>query len=313
MAYSDVSQGIGTDRTAGASDRDLAIKVFSGEVLTAFETANIFLPNVQNRTIASGKSASFAVIGSYDTAIATHVPGTDVTPNLINAGERVIEIDDLQYASVFVDNFEEAMQHYETRSQYSAEMGRSLAKTVDKAIIAQLTKCVAQTGDDLTNTGDTNGAEGQPAGQDGITITLTTANSNGQKGDDILAALFDAQTEMDKDDIPGDRTVVMSPKNYNRLVQSGAVHKDMTSGNGGIDSGKITQVAGHAISVSNNLASDNDIFMFTQNAVGVVKLLDIKSEVNYIPEKLGDLMTSSYAMGFGILNNGCVVKMTTSE
>ena len=309
MAYTNVSQGIGSTRAlSGASDRDLAIKVFSGEVLTAFETANIFLPNVQNRTIASGKSASFAVIGSYDTAIGAHVPGTDITPNLINAGERVIEIDALQYASVFVDNFEEAMQHYETRSQYSAEMGRALSKTVDNAIIAQLDACVAGT----ANSGDTNGGEGQPGANTAVAITLVTTDSNGVKGDAILAALFDAQTAMDEDDVPGDRTVVMSPKNYNRLVQSGAVHKDMTSGNGGIDSGKITQVAGHSISVSNNVGT-NDIYMFTQNSVGVVKLLDIKSEVNYVPEKLGDLMTSSYAMGFGVLNNGCVVKMATSS
>lgn len=56
MSYNP-SQGIGTARTAGHSDRDLAIKVFSGEVLTAFESANIFLPQVQTRTINSGKSA----------------------------------------------------------------------------------------------------------------------------------------------------------------------------------------------------------------------------------------------------------------
>jgi hypothetical protein len=74
----------------------------------------------------------------------------------------------------------------------------------------------------------------------------------------------------------------------------------------------VTQIAGHNIMVSNNVGV-NDIYMFTQNAVGVVKLLDIKSEVNYIPEKLGDLMTSSYAMGFGVLNNGCVVKMSTDD
>jgi len=308
MAYSNVSQGIGTSRTAGASDRDLAIKVFSGEVLTSFETANIFLSKVQTRTIKSGKSASFAVIGKYASAVDTHVPGTDITPNLINAGERVIEIDDLKYASVFVDNFEEAMQHYETRSQYSTEMGRRLAKTVDVAVIAQLDACVAGT----ANTGDTNGGEGQPAAQASITIGTAAITGSGAKGDAILASLFDAQTAMDEDDIPGDRNVVMSPKNYNRLVQSGAVHKDMTSGNGGIDTGKVVQVAGHNILVSNNIGA-SDIYMFTQNAVGVVKLLDVKSEVNYIPEKLGDLMTSSYAMGFGVLNNGCVVKMATDD
>ena len=309
MSYNS-SQGIGTGRAAsGHSDRDLAIKVFSGEVLTAFESANIFLGKVQTRTIKSGKSASFAVIGKYESAVDTHVPGTDITPNLINAGERVIEIDDLKYASVFVDNFEEAMQHYETRSQYSTEMGRRLAKTVDQAIIAQLDACVAG-----SNNGgkDTNGGEGQPAAQTAITIDTAAATTSGTKGDAIIAALFDSQTAMDEDDIPGDRNVVMSPKNYNRLVQSGAVHKDMTTGNGGIDSGKVTQIAGHNIMVSNNI-NENDIYMFTQNAVGVVKLLDVKSEVNYIPEKLGDLMTSSYAMGFGVLNNGCVVKMSTED
>lgn len=309
MAYSNVSQGIGTTRTAGVSDRTLAIKVFSGEVLTAFETSNIFLSKVQNRTIASGKSASFAVIGKYASAVDTHVPGTDITPNLINAGERVIEIDDLKYASVFVDNFEEAMQHYETRSQYSTEMGRRLAKTVDLAVIAQLDACVAGT----ANAGDTNGGEGQPAAQTAIAIgTVAAGTTNALKGDAILAALFDADTAMEEDDIPGDRSVVMSPKNYNRLVQSGAVNKDMTTNNGGLDSGTVTKIAGHNIMVSNNVGV-NDIYMFTQNAVGVVKLLDIKSEVNYIPEKLGDLMTSSYAMGFGVLNNGCVVKMSTDD
>ena len=350
MAYNP-SQGIGTSRTTGFSDRDLAIKVFSGEVLTAFETANIFLSKVQTRTISSGKSASFAVIGKYESAVSEHTPGNDITPNLINAGERVIEIDNLKYASVFVDNFEEAMQHYETRSQYSAEMGRKLAKEVDLAIITQLDNCVAN----VANTDDNNGAEGQPYGDvtafststnysigdlvsynsvvyrftsahtagawaagdveaiSVITVDTGSQTGNDKKGDAILASLFDAQTFMDEFDIPGERYVVVSPKNYNRLVQSGAVHKDMTQGNnGGIDTGNIVQVAGHNIMVSNNIGK-NDMYMFTQNAVGVVKLLDIKSEVNYIPEKLGDLMTSSYAMGFGVLNNGCVVKMSTDD
>jgi len=51
------SQGIGPTRTLGVSDRDLAIKVFSGEVLTSFETKNVFLPLVKTRTIPHGKSA----------------------------------------------------------------------------------------------------------------------------------------------------------------------------------------------------------------------------------------------------------------
>jgi len=303
------SQGIGTNRTNGVSNRDLAIKVFSGEVLTAFEVKNVFLPLVKTRTIPHGKSASFAVIGKYDSAVSTHVPGNDVIPNLINAGERVIEIDNLKYASVFVDRFEEAMQHYETRSTYSSEMGRKLAVEVDKAIIATLNS--AATG--AANTGDNNGDEGQPAAQSAISIATAGASTNGGKGDLILASLFNAQTAFDEDDIPGERYVVMSPKNYNRLVQSGAIHKDMTSGsNGGLDTGKINTVAGHKITVSNNIDPE-DIYMFTNECIGVVKLLDVKTEAEYQIQKQGTLMVSSYAMGFGILNNGCVIRMTTTD
>ena len=41
--------------TAGGTD--IALKVFSGEVLSAFATKNVFMPLVNTRTISSGKSA----------------------------------------------------------------------------------------------------------------------------------------------------------------------------------------------------------------------------------------------------------------
>jgi hypothetical protein len=87
----------------------------------------------------------------------------------------------------------------------------------------------------------------------------------------------------------------------------------MTAGtNGGLDTGKINMVAGHKITVSNNIAA-NSIYMFTNECVGVVKLLDVKTEAEYQIQKQGTLMVSSYAMGFGILNNGCVVKLATND
>lgn len=313
MAFTGFAPSTGvssTLRTSNvASDRELAIKVFSGEVMTAFETKNVFMPLVKTRTIANGKSASFAVIGKYDSDVATHVPGTDVVPNLINAGERVIEIDNLKYASVFVDRFEEAMQHYETRSTYASEMGRKLAIEVDKAIIAALDAAVSGAG----NPNDSTNIPGQPSASPTITVDTAAGADNGAKGDAILASLFDAQAGMDAEDIPGERYVVISPKNYNRLVQSGAVNKDMTQGNnGGIDTGKVVQVAGLNLTVSNNIGI-NDIYVFTNEAVGVVKLLDVKTEAEYQIQKQGTLMVSSYAMGYGVLNNGCVMKLNTND
>ena len=204
------------------------------------------------------------------------------------------------------------MQHYETRSTYASEMGRKLAIEVDKAIISALDAAAAGS----ANADDTNGDEGQPAAQTAIAIDTdgTVAFAAGEKaGDRILAALFDANTAFDEDDIPGERYCVISPKNYNRLVQSGAINKDVTqNNNGGVDTGKIFQVAGMNLTISNNIGT-NDIYVFTNEAVGVVKLLDVKTEAEYQIQKQGTLMVSSYAMGFGILNNGCVVKLTTDN
>lgn len=240
----------------------------------------------------------FPVIGTYDDAAIEHVPGTDIDVKGIAAGERVITIDNLKYASVFVDNFEEAMAHYEVRGQYSTEMGRKLARTIDTSVIAALRSCV----------GGVTAEVGQPAAETtDINAGVSTTDTAEEKGNKIIDAIFQAQTKLDEKDVPGERYVVVTPADYYNLVQSSkGTNSDYTVSNGGIDAGKITRMAGNNILVSTNLNA-GEIIVFTSNAVGVVKLLDIKTESNYIPEKLGDLMTSSYAMGFGVLNPGCVV------
>jgi hypothetical protein len=240
----------------------------------------------------------FPVIGSYTDAVAEHVPGTDIDVSGIAAGERVITIDNLKYASVFVDNFEEAMSHYEVRGQYSTEMGRKLAQTIDGDVVTTLRTCV----------GGVAAATGQPTPEAAaIDAGVLIADAASVKGNKIIDAMFQAQTILDEKDVPGERYVVVTPADYYNLVQSDkGTNSDYTSGNGGIDAGKITKIAGNNILVSNRLAT-GEIVVFTTNAIGIVKLLDIKSEANYIPEKLGDLMTSSYAMGYGVLNPGCVV------
>jgi hypothetical protein len=296
------SNMIGTSRTDGVSNKDIALKIFSSEVLTAFETKNIFLELVQSRTIANGKSASFPVIGAFDSSVRTHVPGTDVVADTIASGERVISIDDLKYASVFVDNYEEAMAHYEVRTQYSTEMGRKLAKEIDAGVISQLTACITATP-----------AVGQPTVQGAAYgAGLLAADTDEEKGGKILKAIFKAQTELDSKDVPGERFIVVRPEEKYLLVNSNAVNKDYTNTNGGLDTGNVEMVAGLKILTSNNLAA-NQIIVGTENAVGVVKLLDLKTESNYDFNKLGYLMTSSYALGMGILNPGCVIIIDATQ
>lgn len=276
-----------------ANNKDVALKVFAGEVLTAFERKNVFMPLVTNRSISSGKSAQFPVIGSLS-AERTHTPGADITADTISSAEQVITINARKYASVFVDQFDEAMSHYEVRGQYASEIGQILAKKVDEAIVTQIVSAEGKTP-----------KTGQPAVN--AKINLGTSLST----DQLVDALFLAQERFDSKDITGERTLVVSPAAYYNIVQSSkAVNRDWTDSNGGIDTGKVFKIAGVPIVMSNNVKTGDWGYMFTPAAVGVVKLMDIKSESNYIPEKLGTLLVSSYAMGEGVLNAACVQRFS---
>jgi hypothetical protein len=296
MAYTTSNPNFDFGGTAG--NKDLALKIFSGEVLTAFSSKNVFMPLVNTRTINSGKSAQFPVIGNLAVGsdVKTHTPGDDVTPSSIGSNEQVITIDARKYASVFVDDYEEAMSHYEVRGQYSTEIGNVLAKKVDQAIIAQLDACETATP-----------KIGQPTVNADLVLGATpTANA-------IVEALFDAAATMDGKDVAGDKVCILNPEAYYNLVQSDkAVNRDWTNGNGGIDTGSVFKIAGIPIMTSNNVPAGKWGYIFTPHAVGVVKLLDIKSEANYIPEKLGTLMVSSYAMGEGVLNAGCSIRLSVA-
>jgi hypothetical protein len=296
MAYTTSNPNFDFGGTAG--NKDLALKIFSGEVLTAFSSKNVFMPLVNTRTINSGKSAQFPVIGNLAVGsdVKTHTPGDDVTPSSIGSNEQVITIDARKYASVFVDDYEEAMSHYEVRGQYSTEIGNVLAKKVDQAIITQLDACETATP-----------KVGQPTVNADLVLGATpTANA-------IVEALFDAAATMDGKDVAGDKVCILNPEAYYNLVQSDkAVNRDWTNGNGGIDTGSVFKIAGIPIMTSNNVPAGKWGYIFTPHAVGVVKLLDIKSEANYIPEKLGTLMVSSYAMGEGVLNAGCSIRLSVA-
>ena len=101
---------------AGTSDyQELFLKVFSGEILTAFAENNVFNDKLHTtRTITSGKSAQFPVTGTASAAY--HTPGNQLTGGAILHNEKVINIDDLLIAQTFVAQIDELMNHFDVRS-----------------------------------------------------------------------------------------------------------------------------------------------------------------------------------------------------
>ena len=298
-----------------------ALEIYYGSVLTAFDRKQLFLDLVTTKSIDSGSSISIPVIGqSSDSDTNTHVPGTELTMSVIAVKERIINIDALEYYALAVDKFEEKVLHFETRGELAKQAGEALAVKIDKAVGVQLLNASQTSG---TIDGSAVQADGTEVNNDVIFTGATPA----AKGNALIEAVFAAVAAMEEKDIVGEKYLVVSPITYSYLAQSSAVNKDVTAGtNGGLDKGTVMEVAGIRIYKSNyipttvtgqtvgvdvGLTNTRKVqaLLFTSEAVAVAKLMDVTSEVNYIPEQLATLMTTYFSYGMGVLKPGgaCVI------
>ena len=304
------------------TNMDNALEIYYGSVLTAFDRKQVFLDLVTVKTIEHGSSTSIPVIGqASDADTNTHVPGTELTMSAIPVKERVINIDALEYYALAVDKFEEKVLHFETRGELAKQAGEALAVKIDKAVSNAILTASQTSG---TIGGEAVQADGSEVNNDAID-SGTTAK---EKGDALISAVFEAAAIMEGKDVTGEKYLVVSPLTYSYLAQSDAVNKDITSGdNGGINKGTVMEVAGIRIYKSNfmptvaagqtsigvNVGQTNTRYiqalLFTSEAVAVAKLMDVTSEVNYIPEQLATLMTTYYSYGLGVLKPAaaCVI------
>jgi len=299
-----------------------ALEIYYGSVLTAFDRKQVFLDLVTVKTIEHGSSTSIPVIGqASDADTNTHVPGTELTMSAIPVKERVINIDALEYYALAVDKFEEKVLHFETRGELAKQAGEALAVKIDKAVSNAVLTASQTSG---TIGGEAVQADGSEVNNDAIESGSTAK----EKGDALISAVFEAAAIMEGKDVTGEKYLVVSPLTYSYLAQSDAVNKDITSGdNGGINKGTVMEVAGIRIYKSNfmptvaagqtsigvNVGETNTRYvqalLFTSEAVAVAKLMDVTSEVNYIPEQLATLMTTYYSYGLGVLKPAaaCVI------
>jgi hypothetical protein len=291
MADATVSR-LGQVNQANAVDA-LFLKVFAGEVLTAFEQQNLMMGRHQVRTITHGKSAQFPRTGQ--TTAKYHVPGTELLGTKMNHAEAIITIDDLLVADSFIANIDEAMNHYEVRSIYSGEMGIALGNQMDKHIL-QTAVLAARAANVVT---------GLPGGSIiGTNFTGAPASADyATNGEHLAEALFLAAQALDEKNVPEDgRFVVVRPAQYYKLITAVKNINIDWGGRGSYADGNVLKIAGIEVLKSNNLPSgvvstssvaggtgDKYAGDFTnvvglvmhQSAVGTVKLMDLGMESEY--------------------------------
>jgi hypothetical protein len=242
---------------------------------------------------------------------------------VIQQDEKVITIDDLLIAHTFIAKIDEAISHFDVRSEYSTQMGQALAQTYDRNLLSLAVKAARDT---ATAGGLGKGAVGQT---DAVSLKIGATPTI----QNIVDGAYAAAQSFDERNIPEDeRYLIVSPATYYKLVNSDKLLNMFYNpgGNGTYSDGKIAKIAGFTIVKSNNLAidhtaatatypdysskytvnaSDTVALLMHPQALGTVKLLDLASEMEYDMRRQGTLMVSKMAVGHGVLRPECLYEL----
>lgn len=295
----------------------LFMKQFAGEVITAFNERNIFMPLHMVRTISQGKSASFNHTGKASARY--HTAGTPVLgSNKIKHAETIIKIDDKLISDVFIDELEEAMNHYDVRAEYSKQLGAALSREFDQKVARVITLAARSN----------NKIDDLPGGTRVVNASMKTDATV------IASSLFSAAEALDENDAWEDeRYSVFKPAQYYLLAQNKDVLNKDWGGSGSYSEGDIPKIAGISIMKSKNIPSTNVAavagennnyagnftstagLVFQKAAAGTVKLMDLalqRTGSDFEVMYQGTLMVGKYAMGHGVLRPECAVELATS-
>ncbi len=246
--------------------RDLFLKLYAGEVLTAFEEKKVLMDKVRTRTISKGKSASFPMTGRASAEYLT--PGNEITGGNIRASERIVTIDDLLISSQFIANIDEAMNHYDVRSIYSKEAGIALANEADRNVARMLTKAALST-NATRAAGLVQGYKDFDEEDFTDNVTIGTATADSIDPAKLAKAIFDAKKEFDIKNVDHSSAVVaLAPDQYYALldVSDGSkltyMNKDF-GGNGNLAGATVPMIAGMPVIMSNHAKVSNLYVNFT--------------------------------------------------
>lgn len=125
---------LGSNNGATADLRELFQKKYAHEVMTAYNDKNVMRALHEVRTLQSGKSMSFPVLGN--TSAQYHAVGTALSgTNTILHGEVTVNVDNMFISDIQVARIDEVMNDYDVRRYYADKQGQALSIAADKRMI----------------------------------------------------------------------------------------------------------------------------------------------------------------------------------
>ena len=319
--------------TAGTNAYDTKyatyLKLFSGELFKAYESATIARDTVQRRTLKNGKSLQFIFTGRMTAGY--HTPGTPI----LGSGdppvaEKTIVCDDLLVSSAFVYDLDETLAHYSLRGEISKKIGHALAEAYDKKIFRMIAKAAREA----------HPITAAPGPEPGGSIIQMGVNKE-YDAQALVDSFFEAASILDEKNLPKTgRTAVLSPRQYYALisqVDSNILNRDFGASQGNLNSGEgLYEIAGITIKRSNNLpflagnvaavTGENNNYsgdfsthcglIYQKDAAGVVEAIGpqvqtTSGDVSVLYQ--GDVILGRLAMGCGTLNPAAAIELQSAR
>ena len=301
------------------------LKLFSGELFKAYESATIARDTVQRRTLKNGKSMQFIFTGRMQAAY--HTPGTPI----LGSGdppvaEKTIQMDDLLISSAFIYDLDETLAHYSLRGEISKKIGHALAEAYDKKIFRTIALAARESHPITASPGPEPG---------GSQIKLGSGKEYDAQA--LVDAFFEAASILDEKNMPKQgRTAVLNPRQYYALVSqvsTNILNRDYGNGQGNLNSGEgLYEIAGIQIRRSNNLpflagtvnaeSGENNAYngdfsnscglIYYKEAAAVVEAIGPQVQVTSGDVSVlyqGDVIVGRLAMGAGTLNPAAAIEL----
>lgn len=316
----------GEDVAATGDVTGLFLKMFGGEVFAAFTEATITMDKQNSREISAGKSAQFPK--TWKVSSQYHSAGEEMLGQTTDETERVITIDGLLVSHVGIYDLDEAMSHFQVRGEYSAELGRALARTFDKNTFRTIIK-TARADSSLGG-----GSASTTPFPDGTTITnadiasAAIAAGGGQEWFEVMRYM---RVAADTNNVPGSEPLWLAvpPTTFDSASFANANDSAanpfifMNRDNLFADGIMGPQIRGVQMLMSNLIpqtdeSADSDVLAkyranyaspstggvgWGRNAVGVVKLIGMGMEMTRDVRRQEDFMVAKMACGHGPLRN----------
>lgn len=270
------------------------VTLFDAEVKQAYQGQRLLSGLVRERQNVEGSTVKFPKIGKGSATL--RVPQTDVTPLNISYSQVTATMSDYN-AAEYSDIFHQAKVNFDERRELVQVVSGSIGRRMDQLVLDAL----AASSTSLTVSNDIGG---------------TDTNLN-------LTKLRNAKRLLDKNNVPMDgRCFLVSASGLESLLGETSITSADFNSVRALVSGEIDTFLGFKFTMIGDRAEgglaidgslDRTCFAYHRDALGFGIGMNMKTEINYVPEKTSYLVNGMFSAGAVAIDDEGIVKITCRE